>query len=185
MRFLTPLVAKAQALKAYLPSGPALRKFFIIAGFVACTAAAFWYGRQGAQVTATTPDPKPLLRGSLGVGSLPEGYSGRVVAHIHGQPIYREELGEYLIARFGADRVEFLVNRRIVEKECTGKGIVVSDAEVAAQLDADIKALGPLMTESEFTNNILKRFNKTLYEWKEDVIRPKLQLSSCAGRWSR
>ena len=39
------------------------------------------------------------------------------MATIYGNiPITREELGEFLISRFGADRLEFLVNRKIVEK---------------------------------------------------------------------
>ena len=33
------------------------------------------------------------------------------------------------------------------------------------------------ITQAEFVNNILKQYKKTLYEWKEDVIRPKLLLA--------
>ena len=32
------------------------------------------------------------------------------------------------------------------------------------------------LTEKEFSSQVLKRFNKSVYEWKEDVIRPKLCL---------
>ena len=32
------------------------------------------------------------------------------------------------------------------------------------------------MTEKQFVDNVLKKYNKTLFEWKEDVIRPKLAL---------
>src|SRR5438094_4897401 len=33
------------------------------------------------------------------------------------------------------------------------------------------------MSRQDFVNKILKRYGKTLYEWKEDVIRPKLALT--------
>ena len=55
------------------------------------------------------------------------------------------------------------------------RNITVSDAEVDAQLDQDLKAFQPTISKDDFVNKILKRYNKSLYEWKEDVIRPKLQ----------
>src|SRR5262245_15099175 len=42
-------------------------------------------------------------------------YSNRVVAYIYNTiPITREDLGEYLIERYGADKLELLVNKRII-----------------------------------------------------------------------
>jgi parvulin-like peptidyl-prolyl isomerase len=137
---------------------------------------AFSWGRRGAlsqaqanptdQVSIST-DPK-----------LPSDYSKRAVAFVYGNmAITREDLGEYLIARFGAQRLDFLVNRRIVEMACKAKGIYVTDQEVEAQLQRDLKSFGAPLTLDDFVNKILRRFNKTLFEWKEDVIRPKLALA--------
>jgi hypothetical protein len=112
-------------------------------------------------------------------GASPTDYQRRVVAYIYGNiPVSREELGEYLIARFGPERVEFLINRKIVEMACKAKGIEISDAQIEAQLKQDIASFGPTMTEKQFVDQVLKRFNKTLYEWKEDVIRPKLAMGA-------
>lgn len=173
MRFLVPLWNKVKALRPAALSAPATRRLAIAAAFIVCTAAAFWYGRQGAaQVEATTTP----LKQAKGVGSHTD-YGKRVVAYIHDAPITREDLGEFLIERFGKERVDFLVNRRIVERACAAKGVFVTNEEVEAQLREDIKAMSALMTEEEFEKNVLKRFNKTLYEWKEDVIRPKLMLA--------
>jgi hypothetical protein len=140
---------------------------------------AFCWGRHGAgnRAIAQAPpgafEPPPILVPASG-----SDYARRVVAFIHGNiPITREDLGEYLIARFGAERVEFLVNRRIIEHACKLRNITVSDVEVDAQLDADLKAFGGTITKDDFVNKILKRYNKSLYEWKEDVIRPKLALT--------
>src|SRR5262249_5763512 len=52
--------------------------------------------------------------------------------------------------------------------------IFVTDQEVEYSFSEDLKQFR--MSQKDFTNHILKKFNKTLYEWKEDVIRPKLAL---------
>ncbi len=92
-------------------------------------------------------------------------------------PITREELGEYLIARFGAERIEFVVNRKLVEIACKSKGIEITEADIDYQLAEDIRSFGAHMTKELFVNQVLGRFKKTLYEWREDVIRPKLALT--------
>ena len=105
----------------------------------------------------------------------PSDYSQRVVAYIHGNvPITREELGEFLIARHGASTVDLLVNRRIIEHACKQAGITVTPEEVEAVINDDLKLLN--IDRSMFVKQFLKNYNKTLYEWKEDVIRPRLML---------
>jgi hypothetical protein len=159
--------------KRIRPSGPAWRKV-AMAGFVVGVAAlAFFWGRHGA-THALAQGP----HGGPGAGSQRPSYDGRVVAYIYNNiPITREDLGEYLIARYGAERAEYLVNRRIIELACQQRGITVSDVEVDAQIQEDFKAFGGTITEKDFVEKILKRYNKTLYEWREDVVRPKLALS--------
>jgi hypothetical protein len=102
----------------------------------------------------------------------------RVVAYVSNQPVSREELGEYLIARFGVERLEFMVNRKIMEAECRKHNISVTDDEVNARYRSELNTFGGTVpiTEENFVNSILKRFGKTLYEWKEDVIRPKIMM---------
>ena len=165
--------------KRIRPSAPAWRKIGL-AGFVAGVAAlAFFCGRHGA--------PRAVAQAPINFGPNErpgDDYKRRVVAFINGNvPITREELGEYLIARYGAQRVEYLVNRRIIEMACAQSRITVSDAEVDAQIREDLKLFGGNVTEKQFVNDILKRYNKTLYEWREDVIRPKLALAKfCRGQ---
>ncbi len=158
------------------PGRPTLRKVGLAAFVAAVAALAFFWGRHGApSATAQTPFG---ARADMGGNALPSDYDKRVVAFIHGNiPITREELGEYLIARLGPERVEYLVNRRIIEMACQAHHITVADAEVDAQLKADIDSFGGTISMQDFVDKILKRYNKTLYEWREDVIRPKLALS--------
>ena len=109
-------------------------------------------------------------------------YSQRVVAYIYGSiPITREDLGEYLIARHGTNKVELLVNRKIIEHACQQAGVTVTPEEVEAVIEDDLKQLS--IDRSMFVKHYLKNYNKTLYEWKEDVIRPRLLLNKlCRAR---
>jgi hypothetical protein len=116
-----------------------------------------------------------------GPESSPE-YRSRVVARIYGNvDITREELGEYLIARQGAGMLENLVNHRIIEHACREKGIEVTVPEVEAALDQDCADLG--VDRKTFVQQVLRQYKKTLYEWKEDVVRPRLLMTKlCRDR---
>lgn len=106
----------------------------------------------------------------------PSDYSQRAVAQVYGNVmVSREELGEFLIARYGYANLELFVNRRIIEHACKLSGVVVSDAEVEAKLDEDLKPMN--LDRVTFVKHYLKQNNKTLYEWKEDVLRPQLMLT--------
>lgn len=132
----------------------------------ACTGAFFWGKRQHVDAKTTTGDP---------FGE--KGSDGRTVAFIGNTPVMREELAEYLIARFGAERLEFMVNRKIVEMECKKHSITVTDSEVDFRFREELHKFGKVpLTEAEFVRSVLSRFKKTLYEWKEDVIRPKIMM---------
>jgi hypothetical protein len=136
----------------------------------ACAGAFCWGKRQNVDAqTANSKDPFGLKGSS---------HDGRIVAYIGNHIVSREELGEYLIARFGAERLEFLVNRKIVEMECQKRGVFVTDAEVEERFRADLASFGTKvpLTETEFVKNVLGRFKKSLFEWKEDVIRPKIMM---------
>jgi hypothetical protein len=157
------------------------RRLVAAAILVGVAIGAFCWGRHGAlgQVGAQAVPGPGIMQVAATPGASTTDYQRRVVAYIYDNiPVTREELGEYLIARFGTERVEFLVNRKIVEMQCKSKGIVITDAEIEAQLAEDIKGFGgAIKSVEEFTNKVLRHYNKTLYEWKEDVIRPKLAMT--------
>jgi hypothetical protein len=158
------------------------RKCVIGVGLAGMVGAAFCFGRlvSPPQATANPPEavaekspepPPPLLYKSTGDSD----YSKRAVAWIGDKEVVtREELGEYLIARFGAERLEMLVNKRIIENACREKGIDVTEAEIDAVLADDVKSLG--VSKEIFVKDVLKKYHKSIYEWREDVIRPKLQM---------
>ncbi|MFO0935007.1 MAG: peptidylprolyl isomerase [Gemmataceae bacterium] len=99
----------------------------------------------------------------------------RVVAYIYGNvPITREELGDFLIARGGYDKIDLLINRKIIETECAKRKITVTPQEMEAVLNEDMKGLS--LEKDQFLSQLLPRYNKTYYELMEDVIKPRLQL---------
>src|SRR5437762_11847129 len=75
----------------------------------------FWLGRGAPQSAAVAAPPPPPQQPP----TPPSDYSQRVVAYVYNTiPITREDLGEYLIARQGSDKVELLVNKRSIEVAC-------------------------------------------------------------------
>jgi hypothetical protein len=114
-------------------------------------------------------------------GTLPSPSSA--VAFLGSVAITREELGEFLIARFGTEKLELLVNRKILEVACAERKIEITDAEVDQRLDADLKNMSVKMTREVFAKEMLAKWGKTLFEWREDVVRPNLMLGRLsAGR---
>jgi hypothetical protein len=125
-------------------------------------------GGSMARLAAAPPEAAPTA---------PAGsdYNQRIVAYIFGTvPITREEFGEYLIARYGPEKLDLLVNKKIIEHFSTQKGVTVTAAEVTAAFDDDCK--GMQVDKKNFVEKLLKVYGKTEFEWKEDVIRPRLLL---------
>jgi len=162
------------------------RRLAVSAGFVLLLVpAVFWI--RGSSLQRATAGPPPLAptepaAAPTAPAPSPE-YTRRVVAYIYDTiPVTREELGEYLIARMTPDRLSNLVNRRIIEQVCREKGVEVTEAEVEAELVSTIKPLG-VITLSDFEAKVLKPRHMTLYEWKEDSIRPALMMKKlCRDR---
>src|SRR5690349_10833924 len=99
-------------------------------GFLGLAALTVFWGRHGSLSRATANPPVPPQAAAQHdsppppAGGPSSDYSHRVVAYIYDTiPITREELGEYLIARMGKERLGNLVNKRIIEQVCQQKGI--------------------------------------------------------------
>jgi hypothetical protein len=149
---------------------------------------AFCWGRSSALCQSVSPRPAVAAKPGESVPNAPlapdsgSDYSRRVVAYIYKNiPITREDLGEYLIARYGLDKVEALVNHKIVDMACQARHIHITDAEVQSALHQDLQGLH--LSPEDFEKKLLKPRQANLYSWKEDVIRPKLALAQfCRNR---
>lgn len=158
------------------PSRAVLGKLMPVFGMLLVGVLAYFWGR----VTPARGQVRDSVQNTaLNNSNSGNGYGGRVVAYIYDNiPITREELGEFLIARYGAERLEVLVRRRIVELACQPRGIEVTEAMIEAQLDRDLEKMGPNFTRKNFEDLFLKKLPRkmSLYEWKQDVIRTKLMM---------
>ena len=107
----------------------------------------------------------------------PSMRSRQIVAVYNGQtPITREEFAEFLIARYGGEQIEFFINRRIIDKECQVRGIGVTPAEIEASFAEELKKMDNIDLKV-FEEKFLAPYNKTVFEWREDVVRPRLLLA--------
>jgi hypothetical protein len=127
------------------------------------------------------PPPPPPVRA-------PEA-DPRVLARVYGtMPITREDLGEFLIARGGYEKLEALVNKKLIDLEAARRGVTVTPQEIEAALKADVAGLPPRndgqpLTVDDFVKHILPTYKKSLFEWTEDVIRPRMLLQKmCRDR---
>lgn len=121
--------------------------------------------------------PNPGGKGQPGSSDLDK----TIVAYVNGVPITRQELAEELIARRGKKQLELLINRRIIEQAAHKAGVTVSDAEVEAELKEFMAAAG-CATAREFERNVLQKRDTTLYEYKEDVIKPAILMRKLGGQ---
>ncbi len=158
---------------------PAVRRVALAAVVVAvavvtwCCRGSFVHRADAQPAPAQPPAPAPTPAPARAVVS---DYADRVVAYIHKyQPITRQDLGEFLVARHGADKLPLLVNKRILDHACRQHNIVVTAAEIESALADELKGLA--MSRKTFLDTVLKRYKKNLYEFKEDILRPRLQLT--------
>jgi hypothetical protein len=109
------------------------------------------------------------------------GFDQNVVAHVNGVPITRQELAEELLARKGKQQLELLINRKIIEQAAQKAGVIITDAEVEADLKEFIQTSG-CSSAIEFEKRVLKQRQTTLFEYKEDVIKPAILMRKLGGK---
>lgn len=113
--------------------------------------------------------------------NIASGLGTEVVALVNNVPITRQELANELIARKGRQFLELLINRRIIEQAAAKAGVTATDKEVEAELAEIIRSL-KLKNAAEFESTVLKQRNTTLYEYKEDVLRPSILMRKLAEK---
>jgi parvulin-like peptidyl-prolyl isomerase len=143
---------------------------------VAAGGVLFFRGRLTSPALAQPPALAIAAPSTTAFQPNPTDYAARVVAFVHGtQAVTRQELGEYLITRLGPDKLTTLINRKIVDRECESRGIVITSAEVEAALEEKVKGLA--VDRATFLKTVLAKHKKNLVEFKEDDLRPSLQMA--------
>jgi hypothetical protein len=142
-----------------------------------------------SEIAKTLNDLKSMAKPELhqeereGDKLLPPGPPEQVVATINGNTaLTREQFGEYLIDRYGPDRLDLYLNHLIVEHACKEKGIEVSEAEVEEALNEYVKRFAG-GSRKVLVEQMLKPNKATLYELRHDVLWSKLMLTKfCRDR---
>ena len=136
---------------------------------------------------AVSQQPVPKLQPPPSAPVAPAHAAARPVAVVHGNvAISHEEFGKFLMDRGGADKLEIFVNKKIIEIEAAKRGLTVTNTELKAALKEDLAGLGrdgKAISESDFVKVVLPKYGKSLYEWMEDIVRPRLLLTKmCRDR---
>ena len=156
------------------------RRLGPVAAAALLLATGYFFGSQSADPLAAQPAAKGVVpaAGTGPAAAPPAAGDKRVVAYIHGSTaITREEFGDYLIQLIGRERVRLYVNRRIIEAAAAQRGITVTPQEVEAIIEQDCAKLG--MDRTRFVETVLaQKYGKTLQEWREDVIKPRLMVQA-------
>jgi hypothetical protein len=153
-------------------------------GLTGATGLAFLRAKAAPQQQAATP-PASVPSAAVPAPTPPAAslsYLDGIVAYIYNTtPVTRAQLGEYLLERYGGDKLEPFINMVIVESACKQQGITVEKAEVDADLAETLKSVPG--DKRQFLDSLLRQKQMTLKEWKDDVIRPKLLMTKyCRDR---
>jgi parvulin-like peptidyl-prolyl isomerase len=155
------------------------RRMVLAAVGAAVLAGAGWGVRTLLQGAPAQPAPPAPAAAPPVIPEAPPSnsdYTHRIVAYVYdNQPVTRAELGEYLIARHGPEKLSVLVNRGVIEQACRARGIEVTAGEIEAALAESAQGLN--MDRAAFQKNVLSRYRMNITEWKEEILRPRLLLT--------
>jgi parvulin-like peptidyl-prolyl isomerase len=68
-------------------------------------------------------------------GGAPAPKQNPVAAIVNNEPITREQLAQECLLHYGADVLESLVNRSLIESGCQRRNIVITDEQIEAEID--------------------------------------------------
>lgn len=126
------------------------------------------------QLTQHVP-PRPAADPSAPVLPRLQHPDPKVLAVLYGTiPVTRTDLGDFLIARGGYDKLETLVNLRIVHAEAAKRNVTATPEEIETTLVDNLKAIG--VEKADFVTKLLPKAKKTLDEYIEDEVRPTVLL---------
>jgi len=102
-----------------------------------------------------------------------------VVATVNGEEISRDELARECLRQHGEAVLESLVNKRLIAQECARRNIVITEAEVRAEIE-NIANRFSLAVEQLF-KMLREERNIDPQQYAEDIIWPILALRKLAG----
>lgn len=102
-----------------------------------------------------------------------------VMAVVNGQDIRRDALAAACVERFGEEVLEGLVNKRLILHHCRNRGIVVTDAEIEAEVDR--MAARFKIGREQWLGMLEKERGINPEQYKRDILWPTLALRKLAA----
>jgi len=101
-------------------------------------------------------------------------------ARVNGEAITWETLARECVERHGKEVLENIINRTIIQQECSRRGITVSEAEVDQEILEISKKFG--LALDQWYKMLEAERNLTPQQYRRDIIWPMLALRKLAGR---
>lgn len=101
-------------------------------------------------------------------------------ARVNGEAITWEVLARECVERHGKEVLENIINRTIIQQECSRRGISVSEAEVDQEILEISKKFG--LALDQWYKMLEAERNLSPQQYRRDIIWPMLALRKLAGR---
>jgi parvulin-like peptidyl-prolyl isomerase len=102
-----------------------------------------------------------------------------VMAVVNGQDIRRDALATACVERFGEDVLEGLVNKRLILHHCRNRNVVVTDADIDAEIDR--MAARFKIGREQWLDMLERERGINVQHYRRDILWPTLALRKCAA----
>lgn len=128
------------------------------------------------RTAATEPLKKPSASPPGSAAKAPKG--NPIAALVNDEPITRDELARECLLHYGADVLESMVNRALIEASCQKKKIVITDKQVDEEIDRMARKFS--FTKDQWMKTLEKERNIKAAAYRRDIIWPTLALRELA-----
>jgi RNA polymerase sigma factor (sigma-70 family) len=144
---------------------------------------------QDAQVS--TGRPAPSVSAPVASSAVPQGVETNtvryrlplacpdVVARVNGADITRDELIAACLARHGTAELQKLINRRVLDDACKGRGLTVTKEELEAELAEQAKKLN--VSVPEFQRILTDQKGMSFEDFRDNGVATQIALKKLAG----
>ena len=103
-----------------------------------------------------------------------------VFAVVNGEQISRKFIGQQTVKRFGGEVLESIINKKLIELECTRLGILVTDKHVDMEIEVIAKKIG--MSVDRWLDLLQNERDIPIQKYREEIIWPPVALRRLAHK---
>ena len=103
-----------------------------------------------------------------------------VFAVVNGEQISRKFIGQQTVKRFGGEVLESIINKKLIELECTRLGILVTDKHVDMEIESIAKKFG--LSVDRWLDLLQNERDIPIQKYREEIIWPALALRQMATK---